>query len=114
MPFGRRIAPALSVLQTDVEVVDACGGTNRAAGLTVAPENHTHGSPFLHRFGSNILTFRRSVLLRRRQCNPQLEGAQRLARRGPAVMPHAVTGFHPLEATRRDRALLSGRVLVSD
>ena len=29
---GRRVAPALSVLQTDVEVVDACGGTNRAAG----------------------------------------------------------------------------------
>src|SRR5258707_6881377 len=27
-------------------------------------------------------------------------------------MPHAVSGLHPFESTRRDRTLLSGRVLI--
>src|SRR5207302_10490062 len=30
----------------------------------------------------------------------------------PAVMPHAVSGFHPFESTSGNRTLLSGRVLI--
>ena len=29
-------------------------------------------------------------------------------------MPHAISGFHPFESTRRDRALLPGRVLIGE
>src|SRR6266436_3156100 len=41
VPFRRRVAPARPVLQTDVKIVDACGGANWAAGPTVASENHS-------------------------------------------------------------------------
>src|SRR5439155_1379254 len=70
VPFGRRVAPALPVRQADVKIVDACGGANRAAGPTVASENHAHRSVFLHRVGRDVLTFRRSVLLGWRQRYP--------------------------------------------
>src|SRR6202171_5965285 len=109
---ARRVAPALPVLQADVEIVDACGGTNRAAGGTVASKNHPHRSILLYRVRGYVLTFRGSVLLRWRQCHPQLEGAQPLAGRGPAVMPHPVSRLHPFESTGRHRTLLSGRVLI--
>src|SRR2546430_12737274 len=36
VPFGRRVAPALPVLQADVQIIYAGGGTNRAASATVA------------------------------------------------------------------------------
>src|ERR1700687_5350482 len=109
---GRLVAPALPVFQADVEIVDACGGANRADGGTVASKNHPHRSILLHRVRGYVLTLRGSVLLRWRQRHPQLKGAQRLAGRGPAVMPHAISGLHPFESTRRDRNLLSGRVLI--
>src|SRR5207302_1937713 len=112
VPFGRRVAPVLAIFKSHVKIVDVCRCANNAAGLTTASKNHAHGSVFLHCIRSDVLTFRGSVLLRRRQCHPQLEDAQGLARRGPTVMPYAVSGLHPLESTGRDRALLSGRVLI--
>src|SRR6266705_3665295 len=39
VPFGRGVAPALPVLQADVQIIYAGGGTNRAASATVASKN---------------------------------------------------------------------------
>src|SRR6266404_948476 len=71
VPVGRLVAPALPVLQADVEIVDAFGDTNRAAGGTVASEHHPRRSILLHRVRGYVLTLRRSVLLRWRQRQPQ-------------------------------------------
>src|SRR5712691_1158950 len=54
----RRVAPALPVLQTDVEIVDTGGGTNRTAGPTVASKNHPRSPFLLHRVRRYVLTFR--------------------------------------------------------
>ena len=110
--FGRRVAPALPVFQCDVQIVDIRGGANRAGRMAVAAEDHPHGAVRLYLFGSDILALRGTVLLRGGQGQPELEAAQGFTRRGPAVMPHTVSGLHPLDPARRDRALLSGRVLI--
>src|SRR5260221_812866 len=107
---GRRVAPALPVFQADVQIVDARGGTNWADGAAVTSEDHARRALRLHIVRGDVLAFRGTILLGGRQRHPKLEGAQRLAGQGPAVMPHAVSGPHPFEPSRRNGTALAGRV----
>jgi len=98
--------------QADMEIINACGCANWTDCASVTPEDHTRRTRLLHQFRGDVLALRSAVLLWWRQRHPKLKSAQRFAGRWRAVMPHAISGFHPLKPARRDRALLSGRILV--
>src|SRR5258706_9609046 len=97
-----------------MQIIDTLWRTDGADRVSVAAEDHAHRSFLLHVFRRDVLTFRRRVFLRRWQRHPELEQAQRLPWRRPAVMPDTVARLHPFEAARRDRSLLPGRVLVRE
>src|SRR5207237_2752905 len=105
---------ALTVLEADVEIVDARGRADRASRMAEAPQDDPDRTVFLHGLGRDVLALGRRALLGRRKRDPQLVEAQRLALEGAAVVPHAVAGFHPFQSARNDLAFLSGGVLVED
>ncbi len=108
----RRVAPPLSIVQSNVEVVDTFGSADRAASTAELSEDHTDRSLLRHRLRGDVLTFWRRVLQYSGKRNPQLEQAQRLSLEGTAVVPDTVARLHPFQAAGEYLAGLPGRVLV--
>ena len=110
----RRVHPALAALQSDVEVVDALRRPDAASRHSVLTQNHANRTVLLDGIGRDVLTLRWRKLFLFRQRDPQLEDAQWIALKRPAVMPDALARFHPLETALPYLAFLACRVLVGE
>src|SRR4051812_37654552 len=110
----RAVVPWLSVLEADMEVVDALWCADRAASAAMGAEQYPHRAFLFDGFGWNVLALRRRVLLGGGQRHPQLEAAHRRTFERTAVMPDAVTCPHPFETAFSHLAALARRVFVGE
>src|SRR4029077_16122857 len=123
------VAPALTALEADGEKVHAGRGPGAAPrlappagsaarrpgaprGVAQPTEKHACRPILLDLRRRYVLALGGRVLLRLRQCDPQLIELQGAGPRNSAVMPNTAAGFHPLQATSGHHAGFAGRILV--
>src|ERR1700688_2782927 len=91
------VRPSLAGFQSDEEIVDRAGRSDRARRSTVRANDEMSRTDSRYRLGTDVLGFGLRVLQIWRKRDPQLETLDRFRRTGGEFLavPHTTSGTHP-------------------